>query len=244
MNANLVLGVIGAMMYVVLFIVLAPLPAGLIIFFLTFSASLVTVIFVVIAKEMSARVMFPVKLRLWEPRHGSPIITQDTRAKRIIKKGIEYYVTMSGRRIKAPKRAHIIRGEKGSYIDMITPDGEVFFPFDADYDIHDPKFKALPEDQRTWLANQIESNIKVTTPPLDTLAKVLPLVTMITAVGILLVVFMIFTDQMPKFMQETSQVMSAQINALDQTVDKFTSALDDIVISAKQPEPVVPPPGF
>lgn len=256
MNSNIFLGIVAAMAYAMLFVFLAPIPeVGLLLFMLVFIVSIVSIMGVVFVTQIGSKVMFPVKLRLWEDRFGEPIITMDTRAKRIFKgkNKEEHYVTVSGRMLKAPERKNVIRGEKGSFIDLITTDGKVFLPFVPDLDTKN--LKSINEDQRVWLANQVEENIKITTPPLDTLGRVLPVISMVTAIVLILVTFIVFTDQMPKFMEETAEVMKAQVRSLDasvtrqtEAVERFSAALDRVAICGVEPgfstADTTPPPGF
>lgn len=114
MKNYLILFVIVGLLFAVMFTAVTPLPGGMVIFFLVGTSSLVTIIAVVMLREMTKK-MWPVRLRLWEKRQDDIIITEETRAKRVRKKNedVDYYETISGRLIKAPQPENIIRGREG-----------------------------------------------------------------------------------------------------------------------------------
>lgn len=250
MKNHMILGIIVVLLFGIIFTSVVPLPGGIIIFFLLASSSLVTVIGVVLIKEMSRR-MFPVRVRFWEERDGSVVITEDTRAKRVKKDNVEYYETIGGRLIKAPLRKNIIRGERGNFIDLVIAD-EMVLPFkptiriDEDGKDGKAKFNIIPEDQRVWLANQIEANTKVTEPPLSRLQQIMPVVTLITAVGLIIGMFIVVVDQWPKFMKEMVVETTAPVRDAAQdfteSVERLERAVGGTAGSGNQGDTIPPPP--
>lgn len=252
MKNHLILSIIVGMMYTVLFVATAPIPAGIVIFFLTFVSSIVTIIGVVVVRELAKR-MWPVRMRIWEERYGGVVITDDTRVKRVTSKktDIDYYETIGGKLIKAPQKKHIIRGERGNFADVVKMD-KCVFPFMPKFSIDDDgkdgkaNLNIIPEDQRTWLANDLEANIKVTTPMQSKWVMVLPILTVITTVGLLIGLFIIAADTYPKYMDEMAKNMKQERASMEKTVDKFSDNLDRIMVSSKEPyvEEEEEPPGF
>lgn len=111
------------------------------------------------------------------------------------------------------------------------------------------KFKIIPEDQRVWLSNQIEGNVKVTTPTPSKWMMAMPIISVLAAVGVLIGLFIIAADVYPKYMDEMSQNLRTERARTQQLTNEFNDDVDRLVnaverLSGRSQEPGPPPPPF
>jgi len=202
-----------------------PLP----VYIVALVGCVLSILSIVIYQKVLVPRMFPVKVRLWERRKNGLTIIRETRAHRITKNYQDYYQTIDGKLYKAPPKQYIVQGVDDNYVDIFHENGE-YHPVTIDYEsVESVKSKIIPEDQKYWLATQIEENIQATTPEKTTIEKFMPVIIIATTGIILTVMIVSFLQYFPKFVADTTGVMTSQIN----TLNNITQTLVEVVKGLK-----------
>ena len=234
MNPIILIICLGAVLGVVGFFFL---PVHL--FFYSVMGIVISILGLMIHKVTLTR-MYPVEIRIWEKRFGKPTIVDVTRGKRVKKENVETYQCVNRLSFKAPDREYIIASPKGHFIDLFRLSSHQYCVLKPDFQTKD--IKIIPDDDIRTLADLTIRTIEVTKPIEDRLMKFLPIM-IIAVTGIILMIMLVsFMQYFPEFVQEVTNVMSAQINALKETTAQFTSAVNNYtaVVGGSNHQP--PPP--
>lgn len=219
-RSDVVLGIMGVSIMVIPAFFL-PFP----LYFVGLCGSLLTIIPIVMYQKALSKKMFPTKLRIWEQRHNGLTVVKETRAKRITKDQQDYYVTIDGEIYKAPSQKYVIQGVGDNYVDLFTQSGEHYPMVPDQKSVNEVQHKIIPEDQKYWLATQIEENIQATTPEKSRWEKAMPIL-IVAVTGIILTVMIVsFLQYFPEFVQRTTGVMNAQIKTLNNITTQLVEAV-------------------
>jgi len=188
--------------------------------------------------------MYPVKVRGYGERYDSLAVTSDTRG-RVVKdkKGYEYIELINGKRFKMPNRKYLMKG-KEIYLDLFDSKNQQF-PITIDRkNIEDVRKEIIPENQRAWFADQVIPSIKeVMKPPTNPWMQLIPIISVVTLCGILIVGMLFIPEYWMKSEQYSRKFMSA-LNVKEQQLQEYvaTSPLVCQCGSSGTTEKPEPPP--
>jgi len=238
MNAYIVLMIILLLVGILLgyFFLTVGLVTQVIIMY-TGAGAIFTLCIVVAFQKKIYSTLYPAMIRIWEERYDQLIISKITRGRKI---GKDTFETVGGTKFPAPDRKYIVYG-KDNYIDMIKK-GEDYFPMAYDKDTSE--LRPISQNNRRWLAVQIQADNKASEPKLSKLTAIMQVAVPLTLSLVLLMAFLFAPEYLIKSEQYWKKFLSG-ISEKEEQLKEFV-ATSPIVCqcgdSGKTVKPE-PPPG-